>query len=86
VPPVCGVDDHCRRSRATLDSLAVQETVAAREVVVEQEHVGTRAVELRELGGRRRCRDHRQVGLGVDEPSQARQHGGMVIQDRDAKH
>jgi hypothetical protein len=65
----------------------VREAVAAGEVVGEHEHVGTGAVELvRELGDRRRRGDHRQVVLGIEESSQARQHGGMIIKDCDAEH
>ena len=65
----------------------MREAVAAGAVVGEHEHVGTGAVELvRELGDRRRRGDHRQVVLGIEESSQARQHGGMIIKDCDAEH
>jgi hypothetical protein len=70
-----------------LDPLAVCETVAAREVVVEHEHVSPYAAEpARELGGRGRRRDHRHVPLRLDQTAQAGQHSGMVIEQRDTEH
>ena len=60
---VRGVDDHRRGLRAALDPLAMREPVAAREVVVEHEHVGpTPSSCVRELGERRGGGDDRQVG------------------------
>jgi hypothetical protein len=54
----------------------VREAVIAGEVVVEDQHVGTHAVEL---AGEIRCArcggDDRKVGLGIDEPAEAGDNG-----------
>ena len=65
----------------------MHETDAASDVVVQHEHVRMAAVELlRELGYRwRRC-DHGHIGLRIDEPAQAGQHGGVIIQERESDH
>jgi hypothetical protein len=65
----------------------VRQSVVAHEVVVDDQHVGPKAVELAiELGGVRGDGGDRQVGFGLDQPPQAGQHRGVIVQDGDAQH
>jgi hypothetical protein len=79
-PRVCRVDDHRRRSRAGLDAAAVREPVVAREVMVEDQDVGAEAAELAgELGRAFGDGGDREIGLGVHEPAQPGEHGGVIV-------
>jgi hypothetical protein len=65
----------------------VSEAVASGEVVVDDEHVRATAVELQRELGCGWCRSHdRQVGLGVEEPPEPCEHGGMVVEKGHVEH
>ena len=65
----------------------MREPVAPSEVGVEHEHVGTSAVELyRELGSAWGRGYNGQVGLGIDQPPEACEHGRVVIENGYVEH
>ena len=78
------VDDHARRIGATLEASAEREPVTARQVVVQDDDVDAATVEpASEIVGTTGRGDDGEIRFGFDEPSQAGEHGRVIIEKRD---